>query len=672
MTISMPDVPSAGDDVQVDPFPRLKQWVRDSLTRHADWYKEAREAFDMRDGRQWSDTERTALLGTGRQPVVFNRTAPIIDSICGMEVNNRQEVKYLPRTMGDAEENERLTSLADWARDECQAEDEESEAFRDMATCGRGWTETRLDFNEEPTGKIMIERRDPLKCGVDPSSVKANFADARYVWSFEDVDTAEAEAMFDGVKGWALDAGWARTIDTTDGGEGNKRDYPDETRPALNDTTRPRSVRIVQIQWWEREAAYLVAHPEAQEPVEASAKEWAERQAEAEARGFTAQRIDRRRYYKAFLGRAAVTERIDIACFTLAAMTGKRDHNKGWHYGVVRAMIDPQKLANKTLSQVLHILNTNAKGGLLAEKGAFANQRQAEKDWADPSKIIWLNDGGAAKFKDRTPPQMPATLVQLQEFTISSIRDVTGVSVEMLGLADRDQPASLEYQRRQSAMTILAPLFDGLRRYRKTQGYILLETLRLLPPGVLVRVVKDEDVEVPGQPQLAPSRAFTRFDPASFGLDDSSTRFDIIVDEAPASPNQKEATWAAIQPFMDSLPPAAIPIALKYSPLPLSAAQELGEAIAGGGQPVVPPEVEAMIEQGRQRIAELEQRNAVLEQDRSIEAGKLDVAREDSATRRIAAVTGAQAHQDKVELDYARLAQEVIRARREELNHATE
>jgi hypothetical protein len=40
----------------------------------------------------------------------------------------------------------------------------------------------------------------------------------------------------------------------------------------------------------------------------------------------------------------------------------------------------------------------------------------------------------------------------MQEFSISSIRDVTGVSVEMLGLADREQAASLEYQRRQSAM----------------------------------------------------------------------------------------------------------------------------------------------------------------------------------------------------------------------------
>jgi hypothetical protein len=42
-------------------------------------------------------------------------------------------------------------------------------------------------------------------------------------------------------------------------------------------------------------------------------------------------------------------------------------------------------------------------------------------------------------------------------------------------------------------MSILAPLFDAFRRYRKTQGYILIDCLRRLPPGVLVRVIQDED-----------------------------------------------------------------------------------------------------------------------------------------------------------------------------------
>jgi hypothetical protein len=80
---------------------------------------------------------------------------------------------------------------------------------------------------------------------------------------------------------------------------------------------------------------------------------------------------------------------------------------------------------------------------------------------------------------------------------------------------------------------------------------------------------------------MSKTKVGEQFDPAKFGLNDDA-RFDVIVDETPSSPNQKEATWAAIQPFMDSLPPSAIPIALKASPLPESMADDLGKAIADG------------------------------------------------------------------------------------------
>jgi hypothetical protein len=395
----------------------------------------------------------------------------------------------------------------------------------------------------------------------------------------------------------------------------------------------------------------------------------------------TAEKTDRRCYYQAFLGRGELLPDADgktrtkIDGFTLNAMTGRLDRNKGYHYGVTRPMRDPQMLANKTLAQVLHILNTNAKGGLIIEKGVFANPRDAEKDWSDPSKTIVVNAGGMEKIQARTAPAMPQALVQLQEFSISSIRDVTGVSVEMLGLADREQAASLEYQRRQSAMTILASLFDSLRRYRKTTGQTMIDQLKKLPPGLLVRVLIDPkqaeaiyqqqmvqwqqmaaQAQAQGQrPPEPPKPVEDQFkdprgevyDPAAFGLSDDA-RFDVIVDEAPSSPNQKEATWAAIQPFMGKLPPAAVKIALQASPLPESIANALGDAIAGadGGQQELPPEVMQAIEAGKQQIAQLTKENEQLKADRQVEVGKLTIDKQNADSKRIQAMTGAQKVQD--------------------------
>ena len=57
---------------------------------------------------------------------------------------------------------EMLTAAGDWVRDQCQAEDEESDAFRDVLTAGMGWTDTLMDYDENPDGDVIIERRDPM------------------------------------------------------------------------------------------------------------------------------------------------------------------------------------------------------------------------------------------------------------------------------------------------------------------------------------------------------------------------------------------------------------------------------------------------------------------------------------------------------------------------------
>ena len=68
-------------------------------------------------------------------------------------------------------------------------------------------------------------------------------------------------------------------------------------------------------------------------------------------------------------------------CFSWACITGELDRNKGHWFGLIKTMRDPQMWANKWLSQTLHILNTTAKGGIVAEIDAFADMTEAEEKW---------------------------------------------------------------------------------------------------------------------------------------------------------------------------------------------------------------------------------------------------------------------------------------------------
>ncbi len=82
----------------------------------------------------------------------------------------------------------------------------------------------------------------------------------------------------------------------------------------------------------------------------------------------------RRVYKRVFLGKGLLGK-VDSPQFkngfTYQFITGEPDTNKGWWYGLVRVMRDPQKWSNKWLVQAMHIMNTNAKGGIMAETDAF-------------------------------------------------------------------------------------------------------------------------------------------------------------------------------------------------------------------------------------------------------------------------------------------------------------
>lgn len=567
-----PDEPKLeyNGDYTLDTF---KKWYDQDRSHSRDWRQEAREDYDFVAGQQWNQEDASYLKQYLRPIITFNRIDPVVYSVAGLEINNRQEISYFPRHVGDAAMDELLSGAAKWFRDECNAEDEESDAFVDLIICGMGVTETGVKYDEDPEGQGTVERVDPMEMYWDSTSKKKNIEDARRLFRVRDVSALAAEEMFPDTPLADLHASWAEDTAGMAQSPHDAQQAPfyrhDQSGLIDKNTTL---IRLVELQFWQHETAWLILDPFTGQRIVLSDDEYKVFSQRAMMLGLPLKAVKQKRkcYWKAFLGAKVldIMKGPEEGGFTYKCMTGKRDRNKGTWYGLVRAMIDPQKWANKWLSQGLHVMNTNSSGGIVAEAGTFEDIQEVEDNWADPSYIPIVRKGMMDKWKEKPKAEMPQGIQGLMEYAVSSIRDVSGVNLELLGASDRNQPGILEHQRKQSAMTILAGFFDSLRRYRKEQGRLLLFYItKYLSDGRLIRIG--------GQDKA-------RYVPLIHNP--SVTKYDVIVDDTPTSVNIKEQTWAAITQMMPILsrlqiPPEMWMTLLKYSPIPDSLVTELTQII---------------------------------------------------------------------------------------------
>ena len=560
----------------------FKGWWKLDSAHSAAWRRQARDDFAFVAGEQWTAEEKQHLLspeGGRRVQVTFNRCLTLVKSVYGIEINGRHETTFLPRgtTPGVVQKNELLSSASKWMDDESNAPTAQSRAFQDTFKVGMGWTEASLDYEDEADGSYAEKHISPLEMWWDHKAREPNLADARRVWRVRsDVDIEDARSMFPDASDEDLDATWATSLDTPEAirAKEDKRNRGDENSENADGQT----VTLVQIQWIEKEPYYRVAMPDpatgAQKLESLSLDEYKQLTAAAKQRMIPppkAVRSMRRVYKQAFVGSVVLSEGFEAPCphFTLNCITGELDEIKGTFYGITALIRDPQKWANKWLTQSLHILNSNARGGMMIEEDAPVDMREFEETWAAPDSIVKLRKGAISGQKIAPKPQTGFTAdhLKLMEFAISSIRDTSGINLELLGLRDANQPGVLEAQRKQAGMTILATLFDALRGFRKRVGRVRLYYLQeFLADGRLIRLAGPE-----GE-QYVP-----------LVKDKVQGRYDVIVGDAPTSPNQREQTWQQLQPmlaaFKDMIPPNVILELLEFSPLPSAVVEKIRAAV---------------------------------------------------------------------------------------------
>lgn len=545
---------------------RIKRDHKAAEQHFSDWRAEARELYDLVAGNQWAPEDEAKLREELRPIVTFNVSGKYVDAIQGLQINNRQDIRYYPREIGDAAVNELLTGAVDWTRDECDAEDEETDAFVDCLVCGVGVVEGHISFEDDPEGMDVTERRDPLEMLWDPRAVKKNFRDARWIARTAKFD----EEAF--VERWGEEV-WQEVNNRDDLGTSESdstvqiiledNDY-DQNMAETGATSK--GVTVLEYQYWQMQTKFGVQTPFGTKDF--SLEDWRKLEPKLKQTGqqYSARKVRKKCYYRAYMAGDTIIEHEKSPYqegFTYHFITGKRDRNHNTWYGVGRAIRDPQKWTNKFFSSILHSVSSNAKGGLLAEENAFSDPRKAEADWSRPDSITYVAEGAISNGKIMPKPvsNYPQGMDKLMDFSLNSLPETSGLSLELIGMTNRQQAGVVEASRKQAAMTVISWAFDAMRRYYKSRGRQAAVYVReYLADGRLIRLVGEQGA------QYVP-----------LVREQLTAKFDVIVDESPTSTNQKERVWAVLQQILPSITQQGLPVppsVLDYLPVPNDLAQD--------------------------------------------------------------------------------------------------
>ena len=567
----------------------LVQWFTDAKESSANWRKEAKRCFDHRAGHQWPD-DVMETMPDSEVDVTFNRIDVFVSAVTGLETINRTEARYIPRVPNNTVAgmaSSILDAAARYVDDDSDSVTHQSEAFADMVTCGMGWTEDMIDWYSNPDGDIKCLRLDPLYVYWDPSATDKNLADAKVIGRIKMMRGRDISDEFDvpeddWLSGSQFTDRW--DDDNIDADVWNSRDPylsdDNESRKRKLDKTHP----VMQVQWCELEPAWKVEgigiisedeYSTLKEQYESQVPQIAAASG-VEVPPLVASKIRRKRWRQAFAVGGTVLDSGDAPSQegpTLQCMTGRRDRNKRMWYGLVRCLMDPQDWTNKLFGKTLAIMQYNSHGGgYLAEASAFVDPSEAEDTLADYSKITWLNDGAlqAGRVTNKPAIPYPTGLDRLMQVANNMFVDVSGISLELLGLANRDQPGVLESQRKQSGMTILAWAFDAMRAYRRSRGRVLASLIQqYISDGRLIRIYNPQE----GAEQFIPLMR-----------DETAIEYDIVVNDSPRSTNEQERVLAIIlqlAPILErfgAMPPIEV---LDHLPLPTALVEKWKQKITG-------------------------------------------------------------------------------------------
>lgn len=620
----------------------LEQWKKhQSLSESAldDQHSEARNDHAFFAGDEMAYTA-TVTDKSRRATVVFNKVKPYVDAVTGFMVQLRRQPEYLARVFDDLQQQELsqyMNSISAYARENANMDQIESAQDREMLIAGYGAIDTNIVYDLNPDGEIKAEMVEFDDAFWDPQAREPNLLDARWVYRRKKFNRKEASKRFRGIN-----------PDEFESYTDDEANFIYNPQGGLYDkiaigagTSREDLVEVFYYQYWDLETYYRARNPLYDQEDEVVATQLAQvmeimrarreeesgeelkedyfdfdpfaeylimtpsikKDMQAAFKRFGIEDVEyqshqKRVYYTAVITGEKILSKFrspDQQGFTIKFKTGSYDHENERWFGMVASLKQPARYANKALTEILYVIASNSKGGVMYEESAVEDPARFEQQWATTKSAVKVNDGALSggKIQPKATASLPSGYENIYAISSEAVSEVSGVNKEFLASSENKQvSALLERQRVNQVTTTLANYFDSISLYQREHARLMITYFRILAENSEGRLIKilGEDGAV-------------RFE--VLAEDRLAEEYDVDIGEAPISATQKQETTQVMIQMADKLALLGqniYPVVVPYLPIKQSDKQKLLEILT---PPEPDPEQVAAEQQQQQAINQL-------------------------------------------------------------------
>ena len=527
MTILSADPRAAtnGDGVS-DEEAKLREEIlqRDkTVTDHyKDWDEAAKEDYAFALGDQWTGDERTKLKDAGRPCLTFNRIRPLINVISGYQRENSARIKVNPEGGEDrtfSEVMDRTFKAVDkWSH----LTHKMGYWFDDGCYCGKGWLEAIIKYDRDAVrGELDFKQRSPYQIKVDPECKEYDINEsARYAFKYVRLPKSELKELYPD-KAKLIDGFVKDNDDPVENGagaeaqEGHTQDDDYSNRAARatqkvatgggEQNTLPQDGKFLVKEYWRIKMVkrFFVINKDSGTPDRFDKKDLAEAFAKEQGNEFKVIERQVKEMHVAAMVCGYIMQNT-LSTFEpyysgfpffrfLADWAPNAETEVLRTQGMTRPLKDPQREKNKSKSQNLHILNTQANSGWVGDEDALTDANWALLEQVGSKPGITIKKKRGSELREILPKGPNAGHIQREQAADQEFTQISNINPDLLGFQDGTQSGKAIGLRIKQAVIALIRLFSNYKYSKEILGKFILDMIPMLFDVKKLKRVLGED-----------------------------------------------------------------------------------------------------------------------------------------------------------------------------------